>query len=349
MKKTQRNNSIRKFLSTMLVFVMNLAANGQDIHFSQFYEAPLARNPALAGIFTGDLRIQGLHRDQWNTINVPFKTSLISLEYKMPVGIGNDFITTGSNAYQDKAGQNMLITSSFIQSLTYHKSLDDNIDRYISIGFGGGFTSRRLNSSSMTFDNQFGTNGYNPLNPSGETLKYFKRNTIELSTGISYNSAVGEKGNLFLGASVWHLLNDHSNFLVDSVKKNKKWQFNAGIKTFIAERIILHVECNAFVQGVSSTWMAGAVLSYYSLGMSNQGGSLPLMFGAGAFIRLKDAIVPVVKAGYKNMYISFSVDLVTSKLTGASRARGGTEIALSYIGFRRNSSISDRQIRCPRF
>ena len=39
-----------------------LAASGklaaQDIHFSQFFEAPLLRNPSLAGIYTGDIRVQ---------------------------------------------------------------------------------------------------------------------------------------------------------------------------------------------------------------------------------------------------------------------------------------------------
>ena len=33
-------------------------ASAQDIHFSQFFETPLLRNPALAGIFTGDIRLQ---------------------------------------------------------------------------------------------------------------------------------------------------------------------------------------------------------------------------------------------------------------------------------------------------
>lgn len=35
----------------------------QDIHFSQFFEAPLWRNPSSAGIFTGDVRVQVVYRD----------------------------------------------------------------------------------------------------------------------------------------------------------------------------------------------------------------------------------------------------------------------------------------------
>jgi hypothetical protein len=38
----------------------------QDAHFSQFFEAPLLRNPSLAGIFAGDIRVQAVYRDQGN-------------------------------------------------------------------------------------------------------------------------------------------------------------------------------------------------------------------------------------------------------------------------------------------
>ncbi|HRF17259.1 MAG TPA: type IX secretion system membrane protein PorP/SprF, partial [Chitinophagaceae bacterium] len=44
------------------------SASAQDIHFSQFFEAPLLRNPSLAGIFTGDIRVQAVYRDQWNSV-----------------------------------------------------------------------------------------------------------------------------------------------------------------------------------------------------------------------------------------------------------------------------------------
>jgi hypothetical protein len=44
------------------------SAHGQDIHFSQFFQAPLLRNPSLAGIYTGDIRVQTVYRDQWNSV-----------------------------------------------------------------------------------------------------------------------------------------------------------------------------------------------------------------------------------------------------------------------------------------
>src|ERR1700733_7808210 len=64
----------------------------QDIHFSQFFETPLLRNPALAGIFSGDLRIQGVYRTQWNSITVPYQTASLNGEYKQPIGHSDDYI-----------------------------------------------------------------------------------------------------------------------------------------------------------------------------------------------------------------------------------------------------------------
>src|SRR3954462_11675496 len=76
----------------------------QDLHFSQFFEAPLLRNPSLAGIFEGDIRVQGVYRDQWNSFTNAYRTGSLNAEYKMPVGATNDFITTGIQMLYDKAG-----------------------------------------------------------------------------------------------------------------------------------------------------------------------------------------------------------------------------------------------------
>jgi hypothetical protein len=50
----------------------------QHIHFSQFSETPLLRNPALAGIFYGDFRVQAVFRNQWSSVTVPFENSSLN-------------------------------------------------------------------------------------------------------------------------------------------------------------------------------------------------------------------------------------------------------------------------------
>ena len=76
------------FKTYLLFFLLLLAnsANSQDINFSQFYELPLLRNPALAGIFSGDIQITSAFRSQWQSVTVPYRTIGLGLEYKKPIG-----------------------------------------------------------------------------------------------------------------------------------------------------------------------------------------------------------------------------------------------------------------------
>src|SRR6201985_697739 len=113
------------YLHIIIFFTLATKAAAQDIHFSQFYETPLLRNPALAGIFTGDYRIQTIFRDQWNNINNAYRTGSLSGEYKWACGKGNDFLTTGMEILYDNAGTAALNTPELMPALNYHKSLSD--------------------------------------------------------------------------------------------------------------------------------------------------------------------------------------------------------------------------------
>src|SRR5918993_1104384 len=89
----------KRFFTCMLFMLVIGQSFAQDIHFSQFYEAPLLRNPSLAGIFTGDIRVQAVYRDQWNSVTTGYRTGSLNAEYKMPIGKGDDFITTGLQVF----------------------------------------------------------------------------------------------------------------------------------------------------------------------------------------------------------------------------------------------------------
>src|SRR3990170_8464398 len=101
----------RHILTMFFIVLLVKSSSAQDIHFSQFFEAPLLRNPSLAGIFTGDIRVQGVYRDQWNSFTNAYRSGSFNVEYKMPVGKGNDFITTGLQILYDKAGTVGLTTT----------------------------------------------------------------------------------------------------------------------------------------------------------------------------------------------------------------------------------------------
>jgi len=64
---------MKNFLHLMLLLISctTLKTYGQDPHFSQFFEAPLLRNPSLAGLFAGDIRLQTVYRNQWQSVTTP--------------------------------------------------------------------------------------------------------------------------------------------------------------------------------------------------------------------------------------------------------------------------------------
>jgi len=131
----------------------------QDIHFSQFFEAPLWRNPSLSGIFTGDIRVQAVYRDQWNSVTDAYRTGSVNAEYKMPVGKLNDFVTVGLQALYDRAGTIGWTSTHVLPALNYHKSLSADKNRYLSLGFMGGLVQRRFDPSKMTTNSQYDYSG----------------------------------------------------------------------------------------------------------------------------------------------------------------------------------------------
>ena len=153
------------------------AVQAQDIHFSQFSEAPLWRNPSLAGIFTGDVRVQAVYRDQWNSVTNAYRTGSMNAEYKLPVGKVNDFVTVGMQVLYDRAGTIGWTSTHVLPALNYHKSLSTQNNRYLSLGFMGGLVQRRFDPSKMTTNSQYDNGGL------GENLANSQYSYLDGSVG----------------------------------------------------------------------------------------------------------------------------------------------------------------------
>src|SRR5688572_7514531 len=181
-------------MKVCLLFIaamVSLQLRAQDIHFSQFFEAPLLRNPSLAGIYEGDIRVQGVYRDQWNSFTNAYRTGSFNGEYKMPIGRGDDFITTGLQLLFDKAGTVGLTSTHFLPALNYHKSLSGEKTMYLSVGFMAGMVQKRIDYSKMTTDNQYGGGGFDPSAPNGEYFPNANLSYFDASFGASFNTTFG--------------------------------------------------------------------------------------------------------------------------------------------------------------
>ena len=96
----------RKIILNVFLLLPVIMAGAQDINFSQFYELPLLRNPALGGIFRGDMRVAGAYRTQWiSAAGVPYRTQALGVELKSGVSESTyDYKVIGLQVTNDQAG-----------------------------------------------------------------------------------------------------------------------------------------------------------------------------------------------------------------------------------------------------
>lgn len=341
MKKT---SIIRITCGLLASLFVSLSTTAQDIHFSQFFEAPLLRNPSLAGIFTGDIRVQAVYRDQWTSVTNAYKTGSLNAEYKMPIGKADDFITMGLQALYDRAGTIGWTSTHILPALNYHKSLSSDKNSYLSLGFMGGMVQRRFDRSKMTTNSQYDGGG------DGETFQTASYTYLDGSVGMSYNATMGDNpdNNYYLGAAFHHFNRPNNSFYRNAkIELNPKWVFSGGIRFEVSEYAYMTVQADHSRQGAFSETVAGGM---YGLKLGGDPDKPDYVVHAGAFLRWNDAIIPAVKIDYSPFSVAISYDVNISKLKPSSYGRGGIELSVSYIGFlNRLERSSMNSVLCPKF
>jgi type IX secretion system PorP/SprF family membrane protein len=338
----------RKLLLAFCIFgTRSLIA--QDIHLSQFYETPILRNPALIGLFNGDYRIQTVYRNQWNSITIPYQTGTVSAELKFPVGRSEDFVTTGLQLTYDRAGTARLQSVQVLPAINYHKSLSQDKNMFLSLGFTGGIVQRQFDPSKLTFNNQYTGGRYDPTAATGEEGRLALRGYgyLDVGVGMSFNSTIGEDVNYFIGAALYHFNKPRVSFFKDNtIALDPKLTFNAGITIPMDDRVKIIGQYNQLQMGTYTEYMGGALVGY---GLYDQGLESTRAFYIGAFLRWKDAIVPSFRLDMDTYEVGISYDANISKLKTASQSFGGFEVSFVFKGFLNSRNSTLESVHCPRF
>lgn len=349
---THRLNRLGGFSGRLTVMLIALllpaVVFAQDLHFSQFYETPLLRNPSLAGIFNGDIRIQGVYRDQWNSFTNAYRSGSLNAEYKMPVGKSHDYFTTGAQLLFDKAGTAGLTTTRFLPVINYHKSLSDIKPLYLSLGFMGGLVQKSIDRSKITTNNQYDGAAYNPSLADGETFTTPNYSYFDGSFGVSLNSGFGaDQKNSFYAGVAWHHFNRprHSFYRSATEALNPKIVFSAGLNFNVDEYTSFIIQADQSVQG-SFRETIGGVLYAYRLGEPE---NVTYTLHGGAFLRWKDAFIPVIRIDYQALSVGLSYDINISPLKTVSMGRGGFELSVAWTGFLDRENSARDKVLCPRF
>lgn len=334
----RKMNIILKIFPVIGSLLLFTSIRGQDLHFSQFFEAPLLRNPSLAGIFSGDIRVQGVYRDQWNSVTTGYKTTSLNGEYKMPVGNGDDFVTLGLQLFYDKAGTISYTNTQVLPALNYHKSLSNTKNTYLSLGFMGGWVQHRIDLSKITTNSQYDGMGLGE-NITDPTFSY-----IDGSVGLSFNSSIKEnpENNYFIGAAYHHFNRPEASFYKNkSIELNPKWVFSGGLKLAVSDYTFITIQADHSMQGSFKETIFGAM---YGLKIGDPE-TPDYAIHLGTFMRWNDALIPAIKLDYYPFSVTFSYDANISKLKPSSHGRGGFEISVAFI----KDLDNGKGLLCPRF
>jgi type IX secretion system PorP/SprF family membrane protein len=318
----------------------------QDIHFSQFYELPLLRNPALAGIYKGDLRFATVFRNQWQAVPARFQTTAAGIETKFPVSGGSDdFISAGIQLTNDVAGDGNLGRTQFLPVFAYHKSISQSTNTYLTAAFIGGGVSQRFDPTKLRFDDQFVNGAYSPTNPTSNSITNTSHLYLDASVGLSLSGEFGDS-RYYLGAAYFHFNEPKVAFsALNDVRLNKKYALNAGFSTTTSDygdQLMLFADY--FYQGGSGQIQGGG---FYKHILVDDEEDMDISLSLGALYRWDDAVVPVARFGYYKWSLGASYDANISRLRAASQFRGGVEITLTFSSYLniRNSTL--QRMKCP--
>ncbi len=309
-------------------------ANAQDIHFSQFQNAPLTLNPALTGIIgsnkNGNFRAVLNHRCQWNSIASPFVTSSVSADYGTLEGkLKGDILGLGLLIFNDKTGENGLSRLQIMPGFSYIKAFDRWQNKLLSVGFQTGFFQKKIDANKLTFASQFyGQDFYSNI-PSGEAI--YDNNIIkfDLNAGINYCYTIPKKYKMRTGLALFHLNRPNESFLEQNIYK-------LPVKTVLYWRCNYYLENNFLVipsvlfmkQKNSREFNFGAIIE------KNLNSDIILSsIYVGTEYRIADAFVLMTGIRYNEWQMNFSYDINTSSLHNATNYKGAFEISITYIGW----------------
>ncbi|GAA4464290.1 hypothetical protein GCM10023093_14310 [Nemorincola caseinilytica] len=343
-----RRRAIRALALLPLCCLPMLAAAQADIHFSQFYETSILRNPALTGVFASDYKVGVYYRNQWSTISHPFETKLVSGEGRVPVSsMSEDFFSFGVLAFGDKAGSIDQKITGVYPAINYNKSMNVDKNAYLSVGFTGGHLQYSFDPAKATFNNQFQGGRFDPMLPSMENIANAQMSFWDLGAGINYNSSGGRDNNVsyMIGVSGYHFTQPKfSYYQVEDVKQNMRLNANGAAGFNVTESVLIQMQGNVAMQGTYREIIAGTLVSWTRYLTEQQ----TFVLTGGAFYRLRDAVIPVLRVKYNSFALGVSYDVNTSTLVPASKMAGGVEVTLFHTGDFTNKGIAKKMV-CPKF
>ncbi|WP_301921188.1 PorP/SprF family type IX secretion system membrane protein [Ferruginibacter sp.] len=320
----------------------------QDLHFSQFFNAPLTINPANTGFIPdADYRLGASYRNQYSSIlAAPYKTvSIFGDAQVLRNQIENGWLGLGGFILSDVAGSGGLRSTKVYGSIAYHQMLASS--SLLTAGFNLGWANKRIDQSKLKFPDQFDGKFFDSNTPTDVVLVNNNVSYFDIQVGLNYAYFPNENVYINGGYSIHHVNRPQETFFSDNADSSKLSMRHIGFINALLkvnDRVILNPNAYYTTQAKSSEIVIGLNANY---NLSGAGGATQLL--AGLYYRGGDAIIPMVGFEVKFVRFTFSYDATTSSLKNYNNLQGASEFNIIRKGYYGDSNGDSRQVICPKF
>ena len=319
----------------LLLSIFNIQMNAQDIHFSQFGNAPINLSPALTGIFGGDVRFVGNYRSQWNP-SVSYLTFSGAADMKFDKFCSNNNQWAGGLIFNyDQAGDSKLSTTQLALNSSYTQRVNNN--NFMTLGIQLSGYQRAFKIEDLEWGSQFGDRTFDPSIASGESFTNQSIAYGDFSVGLNWhfqkpNSQSSwnnqNRTKFDLGIGLFHINQPNKSFYDDEMETLPMRFAIYGLGTF---RLVdpLDLVLVGMYQGHGPHQQIVVGLGGKIHLINELTSQLNILFGVN--FRLGDAIIPNVEVGYNSWKFGLSYDWNTSGFNEVTNGRGGIELSAVYI------------------
>ncbi|HWB28727.1 MAG TPA: PorP/SprF family type IX secretion system membrane protein [Chitinophagaceae bacterium] len=333
---------MKTYFLTAMMCVAAVLVSGQDIHFSQFSEMPLLRNPALAGVFDGSYRVQAIYRNQWVTVSPqPYQTTAAGIEYKLKEscdGVDDAAPTTwvvGLQFLKDVAGASNFTRNEVAVSFTGRKRINDNLR--VASGFFGGYVTGGFDAYKLSWGDQYVNYQYSPNNPTAQPFGNKGKNYFDVGLGVMLTNASSDKSwQWYCGAAAYHINKPVISYGEDYTMP-VRFSINASSASYLGENDnLLIFTGDAILQKNQREYLFGAYYKINGFGWDNfaSGNKQGFSITPGIIYRAQDALILALKLEWNHITVgvSFDVNVIASNISEASGGYGAYEGLIKYRG-----------------
>ncbi len=339
MKISSKDGYLLSFV--LFISVFNYIA-AQDLHFSQYFNAPLLTNPANTGFEPdADWRAGINYRNQWaGILDDPYKTMSAWADAQMFNNrFENGWMGAGMVLLKDVAGSGNLSSTKVYGSVAYHQLV--GYKSLLSGGFGIGAVNKRIDVTKLTFNSQWNGRFFDVTIPNNEVFNATSVWYFDLNAGLNYAIFPSDNAYINAGFSVDHINMPSESFFANTTADTKvPMRFNTFLNGSFKVNNQWIVNPNVYVSVISkSTEIVGGMNAHYNL----SGDGTTQLIG-GLYYRVKDAFIPMVGVSVSSISATISYDATNSGLGTYSQTLGAYELSITKIGL---FSDYGTNVKCP--